>query len=214
MEPQTFRLQKIAEIEKELKKEKTHGGTMAKKYKRARAVFCNSGTAAGSFAAILSCTSLAVSLTGIGIVVGVSLAGVAGLSGMFTAVWQGIEKHLQKKLEKHVTTVAYAEAILSSITDIVSQALSDNHIDKEEFDRVRLELDKYYELKKPSTTTTHRPLRCGPRKSQTRANYPRGASQEIGKFLLNNNNIQCYCYCVTAAVSNYGNFIDFGSSHR
>lgn len=58
----------------------------------------------------MSTGSFASVLTGVGIVVSVYLAGIAGLLGLMSATGTAASKKLIKKAEKHEKTVSLAEA--------------------------------------------------------------------------------------------------------
>ena len=80
-EAASFRLKKICDCQKELENEISHYRKVSKKYKRANSIAHTSSTLTGIMAAVLSSTGLAVSLSGIGVIAGAPLAGIAGLLG-------------------------------------------------------------------------------------------------------------------------------------
>ena len=84
-EQETFRLNKIAEIDKQLADEALHYHHVANKYKRAQTADHCSAVSLGSICTLLSSAGLPTLLTGIGIPVGASLAGVASLLGLSSA---------------------------------------------------------------------------------------------------------------------------------
>ena len=96
-EQETFRLNKIAEIDKQLADEALRYHHVAKKYKRAQTVAHGSAISLGSFCSLLSSTGLATSLTGIGIPVGAALTGVASLFGISSACLTVASKKLEAK---------------------------------------------------------------------------------------------------------------------
>ena len=85
IDKQSFRLNKIAEIDKQLADEALHYHHVAKKYKRAQTIAHGLAISLGSICALLSSAGLATSLTGIGIPNGASLAGVDSLFGISSA---------------------------------------------------------------------------------------------------------------------------------
>ena len=76
---ENFRLKKICDCQKELEQEINHYKKVCKKYKRARCITHTTSTMTGFLSVTLSSTGLAVSLSGIGIVVGAPLVGFANL---------------------------------------------------------------------------------------------------------------------------------------
>ena len=96
---------------------------------------------------MLSSSGLAASLSGIGVVAGAPLAGIAGLMGLFsTAVGVGSGR-LSKKITKHEKTVSLAESKHLSVSRQVSKALNDGSISDAEFNMILREAENYYSLK-------------------------------------------------------------------
>ena len=104
--PDDFRMKKIMDSQKELENEISSHKKTLKKYKRVHSIFIASSATAGTAAILLSSSGLAVSLSGIGIIVGAPLAGVAGLLGLISASLTVGSKRLDKKIMKHEKTVA------------------------------------------------------------------------------------------------------------
>ena len=94
-EQETFRMNKIAEIDKQLADGALHYHHVATKYKRAQTVAHGSAVSLGSICALLSSAGLATVLTGIGIPIGASLAGVASLLGISSASLTAASKKLE-----------------------------------------------------------------------------------------------------------------------
>ena len=96
---------------------------------------------------MLSSAGLTASLTGIGIVAGAPLAGIAGLMGLFsTAVGVGSGR-LSEIFTKHEKTVSLAESKHLSVSRQVSKALTDGVISDVEFNLILREIENYYSLK-------------------------------------------------------------------
>ncbi|KAL9970856.1 hypothetical protein ACROYT_G023307 [Oculina patagonica] len=75
---ENFRLTEISKIEKEISAEAEHYRLVLKKYKKVRKVIHYSVVCLGAVTAALSSGAVATSLTGVGIVIGVPVAAVAG----------------------------------------------------------------------------------------------------------------------------------------
>ena len=152
LEPQkqaatSFRLPKICDIQKVFENEIKHFGRVAKKYKRAQAVFQNTAVATGTSSVILSGSTLVTSLTGFGIIIGAPLAGVSALLGATSAGCAAARKRFTRKMVKHKNTVTLAQSKLNSIDQLVLKALVDEEISDEELTLILREIDKYHGMK-------------------------------------------------------------------
>ena len=96
-----FRLTEISKIEKEISAEVEHYRLVLKKYKKARKAVHYSAVGLGSVAAALSSGAIAASLTGIGIVVGAPVAGVAACTGAVSTTLTVLNKTIDRKVDKH-----------------------------------------------------------------------------------------------------------------
>ena len=143
----TFRLQKICDTQKTFENEIEHYTRVSKKYKRTQAVFQNTAVTTGMLSVILSSSSLASALTGIGVVVAAPLAGVSAVLGAISAVSTGLRKHFTQKVAKHENTVTLAQSKLNSVSELVSKALVDGAISDQEFSLIIREIEKYHEMK-------------------------------------------------------------------
>lgn len=92
-----FRLKKICDCEKEIERKISHYLKVLKKYKRAKYVAHNCSYFAGLISVTLTSGGLAISLSGIGVIVGAPLTGVAALSGIIAAAFTIVSKKLSKK---------------------------------------------------------------------------------------------------------------------
>ncbi|KAL9979162.1 hypothetical protein ACROYT_G016781 [Oculina patagonica] len=130
---ENFRLTEISKIEKEISAEAEHYRLVLKKYKKVRKVIHYSVVCLGAVTAALSSGAVATSLTGVGIVIGVPVAAVAGISGAASTGLSVINKKLERKVNKHSRILALAVAKHDSINSSVSQALNDNLVSDKEF---------------------------------------------------------------------------------
>ena len=146
-EQETFRLNKIAEIDKQFADEALHYHHVAKKYKRAQTVAHGSAISLGSICALLSSAGLATALTGIGIPIGASVAGVTSLLGISSASLTTARRKLEAKVLKHEKIFALATAKRDTVSELVSKALVDNGVSDAEFKIILRELEKYFVLK-------------------------------------------------------------------
>ena len=104
--------------------------------------------------AALSSGAFATTLTGVGILVGAPVAGVAALTGLASTGLSVINKKLEKKIDKHTKIEALALAKHDSINSFVSQVLDDNRISDAEFEQITHEMQKYRQLKEVLRTNS------------------------------------------------------------
>ena len=147
-EAASSRLKKICDCQKELENEISHYRKVSKKYKRANSIAHTSSTLTGVIAAVLSSTGLAVSLSGIGVIAGAPLAGIAGLLGFISTTMTIGSKKLNKKITKHEKTVSLAEAKHLLINKLISKAFNDGSVSDVEFDLIIHEVEQYKIMKK------------------------------------------------------------------
>jgi len=147
MNAENFWLTEISRIEKEISAEVEHYRVVLKKYKKARKALHYSLVGLGAFTAVLSSGAVAISLTGVGIVVGAPVAGIATLSGAVSTGLSVVNKKLERKVNKHSRIHSLAIAKHGSINLAVSQALNDNRVSDTEFQLITREMQKYRQLK-------------------------------------------------------------------
>ncbi|KAJ7390884.1 hypothetical protein OS493_021781 [Desmophyllum pertusum] len=144
---ENFRLTEISVIEKKIADEAEHYRLVLKKYKKARKVIHYSVVSLGAVSAFLSSGAVATSLTGVGIVAGAPMAGIAALSGFASTGLSAINKKLERKVNKHTKIQALALAKHDSIKSFVSTALENNNVSDTEFKQITREMQKYREIK-------------------------------------------------------------------
>ena len=105
-----YRSKKISDCQKELENEISHYWRISKKYKRAKTIINAFATSAGVSTAVLSSASLETSLTGIGAIVGVPIAGIAALLGITSTAASVGSGRLNTKVIKHEKTISLAES--------------------------------------------------------------------------------------------------------
>ena len=159
-----FRLTEISKYLREINGEIEHYRLVLKKYKKVRKVIHYSVVCLGAMTTVLSSGAVGTSLTGLGILVGVPLGGVAIFSGGASAGLSVINKKLERKVNKHSRIHALAVAKHDAINSSVSQALNDNHVSDTEFQMITREMHKYRQLKQNlrshfahKQTTSHQP---------------------------------------------------------
>ena len=146
--PETFRLNKIGEIQQTLQKEVEERRKLYKKYQRA--ICAIDGTGIG-----LNVISLGAGMAGVGLLAGMAIVApilipleIAAITlCVFSTLGTIVNKRLAVKCKKHYEIAVIAETKLNTITSHVSKALQDNSVTDEEFTLILNELDKYNELK-------------------------------------------------------------------
>lgn len=140
---QSYRLQKINEIQKEIALERDKRVNLSKKYHRAVKIISGIDNA-------LIATSMGLGAAGIGVLstiivapIAIAMESVALGTGLLSIVGGQTNKKLSMKAEKHEKIKTLAEAKLNSISDLISKALIDNNISDEEFSLILSELEKF-----------------------------------------------------------------------
>ena len=118
-----------------------------KKYKKARKAVHYSAVGLGAVAAAFFSGAIAASLTGVGVVVGAPVAGLAASTGFVSTSLTVLNKKLDRKVDKHSLLLSLATAKHDSINCCVSQTLNDNNVSDKEFQLVTREMEKYRQLK-------------------------------------------------------------------
>ena len=145
---ETFRLQQSSASLSTLEKELDAREKILKKYKRASSILSKTCSGSGAIAVALTGSGLGVSLTGVGVPLGASLAAVGGLCGITSVVTGLIAKKIAPRLSKHEQTASICVAKVNTLKDIVSKALEDGKISPEEFRLIQGEVSKYNDMKR------------------------------------------------------------------
>jgi len=124
-----------------------HYRLVLKKYKKARKAIHYSMVGLCAVMAALSSGAVATSLTGVGIVIGTPVAGIAALSGAVSTGLSVVNKKLERKVNKHSRIHSLAIAKHDAINISVSQALNDNRVSDMEFQLITCEMQKYHHFK-------------------------------------------------------------------
>ena len=142
-EGSSFRLTEIRNLERRLEHERDERAKLYKKYRRAVNVIDGVDTA-------LVASSLGMGAAGVGLLstiiaapVVVALEAAALACGLAGIVGKYVSRRLQVKAKKHDEIRVLALSKLNSITDVISNALSDGHISPSEFKLVLDEVEKY-----------------------------------------------------------------------
>lgn len=136
----------------------------------------------GSFAAVLSASGVARSLTGPGVIIGAALGGLAALLGVASAILTDASKKLGFKVTKHEKIHSLAISKCTSIHDLVSNALNDNSITDREFQLISTELEQYFNLKESMRTKVpHKQPKQSPDLNELGKKIPSEVREELQK---------------------------------
>ena len=145
--PQSYRLNKLSEIEAYFLSAIEVREQIAKKMKRFNTNTGIVDTGLITSTVITGGISIAAFASGVGLSVGIAFSGTSLLLSLATAITQKFFKIFTVKPEKHDAIKLLAQSKLDSITNIISQAMQEGDISPTEFQKVLQEVEKYRKLK-------------------------------------------------------------------
>ena len=146
-EPQSYRLNKLSEIEAFFLDEIEVREQIAKKMKRFNTITGIVDTGLITSTVITGGISIAAFASSAGLPVGIALSGTSPLLSLATAITRNSFKISTVKQEKHDSIKLLAQSKLDSIANIISQAMQDGDISSTEFHKELQEVEKYHKLK-------------------------------------------------------------------
>ena len=146
-EPQTYRLNKLSEIESFFLDEIKVRGQNAKKKKQFNTITGIVETSLITSAVINGEVSTAAFTSGVGLPVGIVLDATSLASSLGTLIRRKSSKTLTVKQAKFNSIKLLAQSKLDSIANIISQAMQGGDISSTEFHKVLQEVEKYRKLK-------------------------------------------------------------------
>ena len=132
-EPQSYRLNKLSEIEAFFLDEIEVREQIAKKMKRFNTITGMVDTGLITSTVITGGIFIAAFANGVGLPVGIALSGTSLILSLATGITQKSFKILTVKQEKHDSIRMLAQSKLDSIANIISQAIEDGDISPIEF---------------------------------------------------------------------------------
>ena len=132
-EPQSYRLNKLSEIEAFFLDEIEVREQIAKKMKRFNTITGMVDTGLITSTVITGGIFIAAFANGVGLPVGIALSGASLILSLATGITQKSFKILTVKQEKHDSIRMLAQSKLDSIANIISQAIEDGDISPTEF---------------------------------------------------------------------------------
>ena len=146
-ELQSYRLNKLSEIEAYFLNEIEVREQIAKKIKRFNTITGIVDTGLITSTMITGEVSIAAFASGVGLLVGIALRRTRLLLSIATAITQKSFKIFTVKQEKHDAIKLLAQSKLDSIANIISQAMQDGYISLSDFHKVLQEVEKNRNLK-------------------------------------------------------------------
>ena len=146
-EPQSYRLNKLSEIQAYLLGESELRERIARKMKRFNTIRGIVDTRLITSTVITGGISIAAFAGGAGPPVGIALSGTSLLLSLATAITRKSFKIFTVKQEKHDAIKLLAQTKLDSRSNIISQVMQDGDISPTEFHKVLQEVEKYCKRK-------------------------------------------------------------------
>ena len=146
-ELQTYRLNKLSEIEAYFLNEIEVREQIARKMKQFNTITGIVDTGLITSSVITGGISITAFASGVGLPVGISLSGTSLLLSPATAITRKSFKIFTVNQEKHDSIKLLAESKLGSIANIILQAMEDEDTSPTEFYKVLQEVEKYRKLK-------------------------------------------------------------------
>ena len=149
---QAYRLKKIDELEKFLRREVDLRDKLTKRFKRrATATTFSDGSVIAAIT-ILGGTSIVLASTGFGVALVPILASPGLLLGLGSGVLHKTRQIFDSKAKKHDKIKTLAESKLDSISSLVSKAIENSNISHEEYQLILNEIKHYRTMKEEIRT--------------------------------------------------------------
>ena len=146
-EPQTYRINKLNEIEAYLLNEIEVRERLAKKMKRFNTITSIVDTGLITSTVITGGISIAAFASDVGLPVAITLSGTSLILSLATGITRKSFKIFTVKQEKHDSIKLLAQSKLDSIPNTISQAMQDGDISPAEFHKVVQKVEKYRKLR-------------------------------------------------------------------
>ena len=146
-EPQSYRLNKLSEIQAFFRDEIEVREQIAKKIRRFNTITGIVDTDLITSTVITGGISIAAFASSVGLPVGIAINGTSLFLSLATAITRKPFKIFTVKQEKHDSIKLFAQTKLDSIVYIISQTMQDGDISPTEFHKVLQDVKKYRKLK-------------------------------------------------------------------
>ena len=155
---QSYRLQKINEIQRVLEDEREKRHNLSKTYHKAVKVVGNIDSALVTISMDLSVAGVGILSTVIAVPAVIVMETTALGAGFLGIIGSQFNKMLMRKAEKHEKIKVIAETKLDTINGLISKALSDNKISDEEYTLILSEVIKYRKMKEDVRSKTRKSI--------------------------------------------------------
>ena len=155
---QSYRLQKINEIQRVLEDEREKRHNLSKKYHKAVKVVGNIDSALVTISMGLSVAGVGILSTVIAVPAVIVMETTALGAGFLGIIGSQFNKMLMRKAEKHEKIKVIAETKLDTINGLISKALTDNKISDEEYTLILSEIIKYRKMKEDVRSKTRKSI--------------------------------------------------------
>ena len=155
---QSYRLQKINEIQRVLEDEREKRHNLSKKYHKAVKVVGNIDSALVTISMGLSVAGVGILSTVIAVPAVIVMETTALGAGFLGIIGSQFNKMLMRKAEKHEKIKVIAETKLDTINGLISKALTDNKISDEEYTLILSEVIKYRKMKEDVRSKTKKSI--------------------------------------------------------
>ena len=145
--PQTYRLAKISEVEAYFLDEIDAREKLAKTIKRFSTITAVLDTSLITTTAITGGISIAAFACGIGLPVGISLSATSLLLSLATTITRKTISIFNSKEKKHDDIRLLAQSKLDSLSGTISQAIQDENVSPTEFHKILQETENYRNFK-------------------------------------------------------------------
>ena len=145
--PQTYRLAKISEIEAYFLDEIETREKLSKKIKHFSTITAVLDTSLITTTAITGGISIAAIASGIGLPVGISLSATSLLFSLAITIRRKTRRIFNSKEKKHDDIRLLAQSKLDSISGTISQAIQDENVSPIEFNKILQATENYRRLK-------------------------------------------------------------------
>ena len=144
---ETFRLQKIGELEAFLRAEVEQRGRLHKKYSRAVNTLDGTCAVLGLSCVVTGAVGAGLLSSGVGFVPGLALEAVTGVAGLLDVAGVVVSRRCSRKVAKHEAVRILASSKLNTVHSHISKALEDCKISDDEYKLVLEEVEKYRAMK-------------------------------------------------------------------
>ena len=144
---QTFRLQKIDELEAFLCAEIDRRGRLHKKYRRAVNILDGACAVLGLSCVATGAAGAGLLASGVGFVPGLALEAVTGVAGLLDVAGVAVSRKCSAKAAKHEAVRILASSKLNTVHSHISKAAEDCNISDDEYKLVLDEAEKYRAMK-------------------------------------------------------------------